>query len=271
VTWRGLRPFQHPDTIAIDLQRPPRGDARVELAQGAGGGVARIDEGLLALRPCLIVEAPEAFMTDEHLAAHLQPARRIALQAQGHGGDGAHIDADVLARGAVAAGGAAHQRAILVEQAYRQAIELRLRRVLHLLDLQPLAHAAVKVGQLLVAEGIVQGQHGQFMLHGAEGLEGFGTDPLGGGIGGDGVGMARLQLLQFAQQAVIFGIADLGTVEDVIEIVVTVQLGTQLIDALEIPGLAHGLWCRVTPWRAVRAACARTPAPRHAGARCAGG
>ncbi len=271
MTLRRFHPLQHADAITIDLQRALRRDAWIELAQRAGGGIARIHKGLFSPRLRLPVETQKPLVTDEHLTAHLQARRCLTLQAQGYRGDGADIAADVLAGSAIATGGAAHQHAVFVEQADRQTIELRLGGVFHLLYLQAFADPAIEIGQLFVIKGIVQGQHGQRMLHRAKGLDGFGADPLGRGIRGDGIGMTLLQFLQFAQQAVVFGVGDLGVVEDVIAVVMVMQLGAQLFDALEVPGLAHGLERRLRTWRAVRAACARTPAPHHAGVRYAGG
>jgi hypothetical protein len=44
----GHRPALHlAEAVGEEGQRAPRGDARVELAQAAGGGIARVDEDLL--------------------------------------------------------------------------------------------------------------------------------------------------------------------------------------------------------------------------------
>src|SRR3546814_16872186 len=69
--------------LGVERQRPAGGDARVELAQAAGGGVARIDQRLdLALGSArLLVVLLEAGARHVDLTAHLQHARP-ALAAQ---------------------------------------------------------------------------------------------------------------------------------------------------------------------------------------------
>ena len=72
--------------IGEQRQRPLRGDARIELAQAAGGGVARIGEHLLA-RPaaCASFSFEEVGLGHEDLAADLDQRRRAALQPRRHG------------------------------------------------------------------------------------------------------------------------------------------------------------------------------------------
>ena len=120
------------DAIAAEFQRATGGDLRIQLAQAARRGVARVGEGLAAHFQLRGVQPLETGLGHEHFTAHFQggwPAR--AVQFQGDIAHGAHIDADVLASGAVAPGGTAHQLAILVQQADRQAIQLRLAAVFH--------------------------------------------------------------------------------------------------------------------------------------------
>ena len=123
------------EAVGEEAERPLDRVARVELAHHAGGGVARVDEGLLALRAALdelplpLVEGLEVVAAHEDLAAHLEHLRLHALQPLGHGGDGAHRVGHVLAGLAVAARRRLHQLAALVAQVDRQAVELHLGRV----------------------------------------------------------------------------------------------------------------------------------------------
>src|SRR3546814_2426221 len=77
------RALDHAQRIGVERQRPAGCDARVELAQAAGGGVARIDQRLdLALGSArLLVVLLEAGARHVDLTAHLQHARP-ALAAQ---------------------------------------------------------------------------------------------------------------------------------------------------------------------------------------------
>src|SRR5262249_20733412 len=61
--------FDGAEAVEEGRERPRGGDARIELAQAPGGGVARVDEHLLAARARLIVHALEAGDRHEHLAA----------------------------------------------------------------------------------------------------------------------------------------------------------------------------------------------------------
>ena len=77
--------------IGKEAQRPLGGDARIELAHGAGGGVARVDEGLAALRALAI---PRNLCRDfalrfswrrsaEEFVGNLMPIRRVPRRAFG--------------------------------------------------------------------------------------------------------------------------------------------------------------------------------------------
>ena len=74
------------EAVGEEAERPPRRVLRVELADDAGGGVARIDEGLLVLRAAFdelslpLVERLEVVAAHEDLAAHLEHRRGDALQ-----------------------------------------------------------------------------------------------------------------------------------------------------------------------------------------------
>ena len=71
--------------IGEQRQRPLRGDARIELTQAAGGGVARIGEHLVARRGLRLVHLEEVGLGHEDLAADLDQRRRATLQARRHG------------------------------------------------------------------------------------------------------------------------------------------------------------------------------------------
>ena len=97
------------EAVGEEAERPLGGIPGVELAHDAGGGVARVDEGLLVLRAGLdqlslpLVERREVVAAHEDLAAHLEHRRGHAFQPLGHGGDGSHGVRHVLAGLAVAA------------------------------------------------------------------------------------------------------------------------------------------------------------------------
>src|SRR5690606_3223343 len=125
---RQLRALDLAQRVRVERERALRGDPRVELAQGAGGPVAWIGHRLVAAGARGLVPALERGLGHHHFATHLQHLRRLAAQAQRNRTDGAQVGADVLAAGTVAAGGAAHEAAVLVAQADREAVELGLHR-----------------------------------------------------------------------------------------------------------------------------------------------
>ena len=103
--------------IGEESERPFRGDGRVELAQRAGGGVARIGEHRLAGRGLALVEGEKVGMAHIDFAADLADGGdAVAVELLRDLGDGADIGGDVLAFEAVAAGRAVDQEPALVAQ-----------------------------------------------------------------------------------------------------------------------------------------------------------
>jgi hypothetical protein len=102
--------------VGEEVEAAARDDLGVELAYGAGGGVARVGEPGLVRHLALGVDALEGFAREVSLAAHLHLALAAgrALQTQGHAADGAHVLRHVLADAPVAARHAAREHAPLV-------------------------------------------------------------------------------------------------------------------------------------------------------------
>ena len=122
---------------ALDVAHPvepggerPRGrHPRVELAQRAGGGVARVGEGGLAGRHALLVQLREGGQRQVDLAPHLDRRGKGAASASMASGtvrDGAQVGGHVLADLAVAPRGPDRQPAVLVAQRHGQAVDLGL-------------------------------------------------------------------------------------------------------------------------------------------------
>ena len=126
------------DPVAPDRERPFGGERRVELADRAGGRVARVGEGRLAGLGAALVERLEVGDRQVDLAAHFDQLRRV-VDPQRDRPDRAQVLGHVLADPAVAAGRAADQDAVLVGERDRQAVDLRLGRVAELrgADVEP--------------------------------------------------------------------------------------------------------------------------------------
>jgi len=129
---------------------------------------------------------------------------RAGLQAQRNLPDGLDVLRDVLADFAIAARRRLDQRAVLVPQVDRQAVELEFgdvfdRRVA-LLQAQFTPHAGVEVAG---AAGLDVGlganrQHGHLVPHLGEAFQDPAADPLGRRVGRQQVRIGRLQRLQLA-------------------------------------------------------------------------
>ena len=84
----------------------------VLLAHGAGGGVARVGQQLLAAPGAPLIQLLEHGAGHVDLAADNQPRRKGAAQALRQAAHGAQVLRHVLAGDAVAAGGAADENAV---------------------------------------------------------------------------------------------------------------------------------------------------------------
>ena len=115
-----------PHRMGEEAQAPARRDARVLLAQRAGGRVPGIGEGLVAFGLHRLVEPGEVFFLHVDLAAHLDELRGLAAERQGDRADRLHVRRDVLSGLAVAAGGGRREAPVFVDQAHRDAVDLGL-------------------------------------------------------------------------------------------------------------------------------------------------
>ena len=135
------------------MQFALRGNFGIELAQAAGGGVARIGERLLPRRELALVQRGKIGFQHQHFAAHFHHFRqRVAVQFQRDVAHGFDVFGNVFARGAVAARGRLHQNPVLIQQADGQPVKLRLDGVFGLRHAQFFAHALVKRQKFGVVE-----------------------------------------------------------------------------------------------------------------------
>ena len=213
-----------------------------------------------------------------HLAAYLQrcghPGAAHALRDVA---DRAQVGGDVLADGAVAARGALDEKAVLVAQAGRQAVDLGLgdqgeRHVLR--EVQEAPHALQELAHLGRGHGIVERQHGYAVADLAEVLDRRGADPMRRAVGADQIRKARLDRLIALTQRVILGVGDLRGGVAVVQPVVmrdlrreARELGRRLLAAqpLDRHVAAHQADARIRLSAAARAASViRAPASMRA-------
>ena len=267
--------------IGEELERPARGDRRIELAQRAGRGVARIGENRLAGRRALLVqrEEPGAFEID--LTAdldHLGPL--LARENFRHGVQRAKVRGHILAGGAIAAGCPQHETAGPVGERDRQPVDLGL---CHDLDLvfgnqrfgrrapEEIADPGEEVAHILFFERVLQRQHRPGMGDLGEPGGRGGADPACRAVGSDQLGKPGLDVTVAAAQRVVIGIGNLGRRIGVIKPVVVFDLLRQRGELG--PGLVIGervdrpqLQLLTTPPRGGRRPHARPPAIRLAAA-----
>lgn len=122
--------------------------------------------------------------------------------------------------------------AVFVEQTDRQTVELGFAAVFDnraiseqvaRRQIQPFAHAAVEIEQVLLLEGIAQAQHRHFMAYLTERRQCSPSHPLGRRLGCHQLRVLRLERLEFVEQAVVLRIGNAGFVEHVVAVVVGVD------------------------------------------------
>ena len=223
---------------------PPRGgDARIELPDGPGGGVAGVGVGGQAGLLALPVQLGKARLGEQHLASHLDAARHVIQQPQRDAPHRAQVGGDVLAHGAVSACGAAHQHPVFIGEGDREPVELELAHHAERLAVDEGLCPPVPGHELLFVEGVAQGEH----RAGVDGLGEAGdrlrADALGGRVRGYELGVPLLDGAQLPEERVELGVADLGRVEGVVAVVVVVDLGPELFEPSVNVRVRQGLTC----------------------------
>ena len=227
-----LEPVGGADAVAPHRQRPRRGQLRVELADRARGGVARVRVGGLAGSGSLLVERREGGQRQVDLTAHLEQPRRV-LDPQRDRADRAQVLRHVLAHLAVAARSAADERAVLVDERDREPVDLWLGHEVHLAHLDALTReialrAEHPCGELVLVAGVGERQHRLQMPDLVELVERLTADALGGRVRREQIGMVPLEVTQLVQQRVVLDVGDLGVVEDVVAVSVVLELLAEL-------------------------------------------
>ena len=148
----------------------------------------------------------------------------------GHVRHHADIGGDVLALVAVAAGGGGDEPALLVADRARQAVDLRLggdRQRLVRRQAQEAADAGDELGDILLAEGVVERQHRHRVHDLAEAADRCRTDPLARAVLALEAGEARLDRKVAPAERVVVRIRDAGVVLLVVAAVVLGDRGRE--------------------------------------------
>ena len=203
-------------------------DLGILLPETAGGGVSRVGEGRGTGGVGVLVQACEGVARHIDLAADLHGTTETAIRQTREPGrsegtrDVAHredVGGHVLPGRAVAARGGAHELGVRVGERHAQAVDLELAGVGDRM-LRRGAKGLVRAGEPLVQLGevhrVVHRVHARGVRHGLELLGHVAAHALGVGLGGDELGVRRLQGEQLLEQAVERGIGHLGIVERIV-------------------------------------------------------
>ena len=202
----GQRRGQGPPGIGEKRQRPCAGNLGVQLAQGSGGGVARIGKGLAPVGRLSGVQRIKIVVAHIDFAAHLKQ-RRCALDPRRNSINRARIGGDVFPDGTIPTGRGLHQIPVFIAQRQRQPVNLGLcgegqRRPAR--ESQIFADARIEIDNILILEGIAQGQHRHVMPDLAEPFRRGGTDLVAGAVSAFEAGEPFLNRLIATFQAIIF-------------------------------------------------------------------
>ena len=202
--------------IGPEAQGPAAGNARIELAQGTGGGIARIGKGLLPGGRLRLVQGEEGGARHIDLAAHVHGLGHVgASQAAGDVGNGFHIAGDILAHQAIAPGGGLNQAAALIAQGNGQAIDLGLGHKGHgrvVRKRKKAANALLELPRVTIGKGVFQAQHGAGMGDRLKGAGRGKAHRMGRAVWPDQLGKAALDIRIALAQGVISGVGDGGGV-----------------------------------------------------------
>src|SRR5438552_3170432 len=162
--------LQHRDRLAVarehiigeHIQPPLSHHCRVELANRAGRGVARIRKPRLALFLALGVNLFKDFARQVSFAAHFDLVGyflRSVPQPERHAANRAHVRTHVFAARAIAARDAAHEQTVLVVDRKRETVDFQFGIIVRGAAAGKLATALVKRAQLFNAVAVVERQH----------------------------------------------------------------------------------------------------------------
>ena len=233
--------------VGVEVEAAGGGDAGVEHAQRAGGGVAGVGEGLPSLLDLPPVEPGERLPGHHHLAAHLEVGRhsripqRVRVDRQRQRPQRPRVGRDDLPLHAVAPRQRQVEPAGHEADRHRRAVELQLPDVVEGLGLRQLARPPVEVAELGVVEGVLEAEHHRRVGGLLDPLARGPADPPARRVGSDQLGEPCLQLLELAHEGVELGVRDVGVVEDVVAVLVAHEVAAQLGDAPA--GIVnHHLW-----------------------------
>ena len=189
--------------------------------------------GFLPAADLGVVEAGEPGEREVDLAAHLEERRRrfalVGADAERHGRHGAQVPRHVLAARAVPARRAADERALLVDERDRGAVDLRLDHVGdRLVRPQPLAHVRGPLLQRLRRRHLLERAHRLQVVDLREPAGRGAADALRRRVGGDQLRVVGFERAELVVEHVVRAVRDLRIVEHVVAVVVVLDEPSEL-------------------------------------------
>ncbi len=226
------------------------GDAGLELADGAGGGVARIGKSGQALLLAVFVHFLESRQRHEQFAADFEIWRNPGFLQLSIGMESG-MERTVRTLSVTSSPMVPSPRVMprtslpsLVEQGQRHAVELQFADIVDVFAAAEFVDAAFPVAQLVFAVSIVEREHGRGVRRFDEALARLAADALGGRVGRDQFRMLSFELLELVHELVEFGVANFRIVEHVVAIFVMADFFAQRFDLL-FDLLARWPWLRI--------------------------
>ena len=144
--------------VGVVFEAARGGELRLQQAERAGGGVARIGEAGEALALAIGVETFEGAAAHDGFAANFK-GREIGLHAKRKGADGAGIFGDVFADGAVAARDGLGELAVAIVGGHGESVHLEFGDVAVFGAAEKVADAAVEIAEFGFVEGVIEAEH----------------------------------------------------------------------------------------------------------------
>ena len=181
------------DAVSKERQPAGGGDLGVELADRAGGAIARIDERTLAGSHQPRIHLGEIGIEHHHLATHLDGQR--LWQAERDRRYRADLCRDLFTCFAIAARRGTNQESVVVGQGNGQTVVFVLTAVLDRLDVNPqrVGTALRETPSFSLVHCVCQRQHRGTVRHSFKFLQRDAANPLRWRIGRHEFGMLRLQ------------------------------------------------------------------------------
>ena len=169
-------------TVGKIVEPTLRGNTGVQLPYRTGGEIAWIGKGCQPCALTFFIQLLESRCWHQQFAPHFEIWRDTSLLQLFFGNGkrdrahGAHIERDVFAHGAIAAGDATNELAIVIAQRERHTVELQFTDVVHILASAQLMDTALPCPQLFFAVGVVERQHRRRVPHLDEALARLAAD-----------------------------------------------------------------------------------------------